>query len=387
MKGNQAVDNKVYLVKCPDYEHVNEKLAELMALMGGVSQFARAGEKIVLKVNLLQSATPEKAVTTHPAVVVAVGRMARQVGAVPIIADSPGAGLPYNQKTLERIYHTTGMVEAAETAGVEVNLDTTYQAVSFPQGNLIKRFEVISPVLTADGVFSLCKLKTHTFMSMTGAIKNNFGVIPGLTKPGYHANLQDKLHFAKMLLDLAAYVSPRLSIMDAVIGMEGNGPHTGTPRQIGWLLAATNPLALDVVAGEIIGLDRAQNPVLLAAEQQGLYPHRLEQVELIGADISDVRVPNFKLPSTVFDEAGLGPLTWLAPMLKKASSLQPHIIKDRCVACGSCYQACPVDAITMNGYAHINDKACIRCYCCHEMCPEEAVELRSSWLYRLVNRT
>jgi uncharacterized protein (DUF362 family)/Pyruvate/2-oxoacid:ferredoxin oxidoreductase delta subunit len=379
------MDNKVHIVRCGDYEQVEEQMAELLTMMGGMNQFAASGEKIALKVNLLQVAAPEKAVTTHPAVVAAVGRLAKAEGAVPVIVDSPGSGLQYNEKTLDRLYQTTGMVQAAEAAGIDVNLDPTHKVDTFPQGELIKRFEVITPVLEADGVFNLCKLKTHTFMSITGAVKNNFGVIPGLAKPGYHAKLQDKGHFANMLLDLAEYVSPRISIMDAVTGMEGNGPHTGVPRHIGLLLASTSPLALDVVASEIIGLSRANNPVLIAAEKRGLYPNRLADIQLVGADIADLRIPDYKMPSTVFEGAGLGPFTWLAPVFKNAETLQPRVIKDVCVACGSCYEACPVDAITMNDHALINNKACIRCYCCHEMCPDEAIELRSSLLYRILN--
>ena len=125
-------------------------------------------------------------------------------------------------------------VKAVEAAGAELNFDTTYKPVFFLQGKLIKHFDVITPVIAANGVLNLCKLKTHTFMSMTGAVKNNFGVIPGLAKPGYHAKLHDKHHFADMMLDLAEFVSPRVSIMDAVMGMEGDGPGAaGTPRPIG----------------------------------------------------------------------------------------------------------------------------------------------------------
>jgi formate hydrogenlyase subunit 6/NADH:ubiquinone oxidoreductase subunit I len=136
----------------------------------------------------------------------------------------------------------------------------------------------------------------------------------------------------------------------------------------------------------MIGLKRTQNPLLLAAEGRGLYPHRPAHVEIIGANISDLRIPDFRLPATVQADP-LGPFSWLAPLLKTGTSLQPRIIKDRCVACGSCFEACPVEAITMNdgSYAQINDKMCIRCYCCHEMCPEESIELKSSWLYRVFN--
>ena len=203
--------DKVYVLRCPDYEQIGAKMAELVAMMGGLGQFAAPGEKIVLKVNLLRPTEPEKAVTTHPAMVAAVGRLARNEGTSPIIADSPGSGYQYTDKTLDKFYQTCGMYEAAKEAGLEVNLDTTYRAVSFPDGRLIKRFEIITPVVEADGVFNLCKLKTHLLTGMTGAVKNSFGVIPGLAKPGYHAKLQSKSHFANMLLDLAAYVSARIS--------------------------------------------------------------------------------------------------------------------------------------------------------------------------------
>lgn len=385
------MDYRVYVVQCPDYSQVEKKMDELLSMMGGIHQFAKPDEKIVLKVNLLQPAKPEQALSTHPTVVSAVARMTKKSGANPVIADSPGAGYRYNEKTLNTLYRRCEMFKAAEEAGIEVNLDTTYQPVSFPEGKLIKHFEVITPVVHADGVFNLCKLKTHLFMSMTGAVKNNFGVIPGLAKPGYHANLHDKSRFAEMLLDLAEYVSPRLSIMDAVIGMEGDGPGSaGIPRQVGLLLGSRNQLALDVVAAEIIGLRREYNPVLLAAEKRGLSPTRLEEVQLIGPKIPEIRISDYKFPSTIFEGMGLGPLPWwqklLQPLFRNGMSRAPQILKDTCIGCGICCDSCPMQAITIienkRKYASIEDKRCIRCYCCHELCPEKAVELQGSLLYR-----
>jgi uncharacterized protein (DUF362 family)/NAD-dependent dihydropyrimidine dehydrogenase PreA subunit len=384
------MDNQVFIVRCPDYEHVRDRMAELLALMGGMGSFAAAGERVVLKPNLLQPAKPEQAVTTHPAVVAAVGRLVKTEGVRPLIADSPGSGYPYTERTLRRFYRTCGMQKVADVENIELNLDTRYENVAYPDGHLIKRFEVITPVLEADGVVNVCKLKTHLLMHMTGAVKNIFGVVPGLTKPGYHAKLRDKAQFATMLLDLAEYVSPRLSIMDAVTGLEGDGPGAkGRPRHVGLLIAASSPLALDVVAGEIIGLKRAQNPVLLEAENRGLYPTRLEEVEPIGADISEVRIPDYKLPATVTEGTGLGRFQWLSPLLKSGTSLKPRVLEATCKACGSCRDSCPVQAITIdndNKYACIDDDKCIRCYCCNEMCPESAVELHQSVLYRLLNR-
>jgi uncharacterized protein (DUF362 family)/Pyruvate/2-oxoacid:ferredoxin oxidoreductase delta subunit len=325
--------------------------------------------------------------------VAAVARLVKKQVAIPIIADSPGSGYAYNKKTLDKTYRMCGIERVAEEEGIEINFDPTYDIVSFPKGKLIKRFEVITPVLEADGVFNLCKLKTHLFMHMTGAVKNNFGVIPGLTKPGYHAKLFDKSRFASMLLDLAEYVSPRISIMDAVTGLEGEGPGAaGEPRHVGLLMAARSPLALDVVAGEIMGLKRENNPVLMEAEKRGLYPNSLKDVQVIGADISDVRIPDYKFPPTIFEGTGIGRVPWwqkaLMPLVKTGMSLKPLVVREKCTACGVCTEACPVEAVTVsNGnYAQINDKNCIRCYCCHEMCQESAIKLHKSLLYRVVNR-
>lgn len=379
--------DKVYIVKCLDYDHVEEKMEELLTMMGGMSQFAKPGETIVLKPNLLAAAKPEKAVTTHPAVMAAVAKMTKNEGANPIIIDSPGSGYPHNEKTLKRVYRTCGMDDAAEKAGIEVSLDTTYQTISFPDGKLIKRFEIMTPVLEADGVFNLCKFKTHGFLSMTGAVKNCFGVIPGLTKPGYHAKLADKNLFAGMCLDLSVFVSPRISIMDAVLGMEGNGPHNGHPRHVGLLLASTNPLAMDVVASEIMGLARANNPILLEAEKRGLTPNRLEHVEVIGADVAELHIADYKLPSTVLGGLGASILSLLAPVFKQGFTVRPQIIKSKCVACGSCRDACPVKVISIvNKHAQIDHRNCIRCYCCHEMCQYNAIELKQGLLYRVFNR-
>lgn len=384
------MDDRVFAVKCLDYKEAGTKTVELLDMMGGMGAFAASGEKIALKVNLLSAAPPEKAVTTHPSIVSSVGAAVKAQGAFPLIVDSPGSGYRYEQKTLMKTYKVTGMEQAAREAGIELNQDCSHREMPFPDGRLIKRFEVISPVMDADGVFNLCKLKTHMFTYMTGAIKNHFGVIPGLAKPGYHAKLNDTGRFAAMLLDLTELVSARLFIMDAVMAMEGEGPFAGEPRQVGLILASTNPVALDTVGGEIIGLPREDHPVLIEAEKRGLGPTRLEDVELIGVDKETLRVPNFKTPASYFGGTGLGKLAWyhrlLKPIFKNGTTIKPRVQTKKCIACGVCAKACPMDAITIidKKHARIDDDICIRCYCCHEMCPEEAIALKPSLIYRVV---
>ncbi|MCP4229946.1 MAG: DUF362 domain-containing protein [bacterium] len=386
------MDNKVYVVKCADYAEAPKKLAELMEMMGGIGKFVKPGEKAALKVNLLRAAAPEEAVTTHPAVASTIGKLAKATGADPFIIDSPGAGYRHDEATLKKLYEKTGMYAAAEEAGIPVSEDTTFEETSYPGGRFIKRFEVLTSILKADAVINLCKMKTHSFMYATGAVKNSFGVIHGIHKPGYHAKLQDTNRFAKMLLDLSNFVGPRLSIMDAVVAMEGEGPGMGDPRPVGLLLAAREPLALDVIAGEIMGLNRDNNPVLLAAEEMGQMPNRLDEVRLIGADIDELRIPDYKFPATIFGGAGFGDLNWwqrmMEPLFKDGMSVKPVITRSSCTACGACKEACPMDCIAVipDEYAEINDKHCIRCYCCHEMCAFESIELKRSLLHRLMNR-
>ena len=384
-RGVEKMD-AVYVVRCDGYEQADDKILELLELMGGVTNLAHAGEKIVLKPNLLAAAEPDRAVTTHPSVVEAVAKLARQAGAEVLIADSPGSGYPYSEKTLRRTYRVTGLEEAASAAAVPLNYDTSHEIVSFPEGERFKRFEIITPILEADAVINLCKLKTHGFMHMTCAVKNLFGAIAGLNKPGYHAKLREKSHFANMLLDLAAWVNPRISILDAVVGMQGNGPHNGDPRPVKLLLASRSPLALDVVAGEIMGLDKAQNPLLREAERRGLRPVELDHVELVGIQASQLRLADFKLPPTVpgrFERL----FSLLHPIFRRGLTVQPRIMESKCVSCGSCRDACPMQVITVDPEtpARIDHSGCIRCYCCHEMCPHDAIQLRGGILYNLLN--
>jgi uncharacterized protein (DUF362 family)/NAD-dependent dihydropyrimidine dehydrogenase PreA subunit len=381
--------SSVYLVECGDYDRVSIKLPELIDRMGGMERFVRPGERIVLKVNLLREALPEAAVTTHPSVVAAVGEAVVAAGATSLIADSPGGGYRYTPKTLEKIYRTCGMLQAAKQAGIALNWDTTSKPVSYAAGVLTKHFDIITPVFEADAVFNLCKMKTHLFTVMTGAVKNIFGVIPGLSKPGYHAKMQDSPTFAGMLLDLAQYVAPRLNIMDAVWAMEGNGPGAGDPRRVGLLIGSENPLALDVVAGEIMGIDPSENPVLSEAERRGLAPCRLEDLELFGADPGRLKLKDFKRSRVSPGNLGLGPMPFFQrvfqPLFKNAFTVRPKVIWDRCIACGSCIDGCPVGAVGfVRQKAYIDNDKCIRCYCCHEMCPEEAIGLHGSWLYHLI---
>ena len=385
-------ETQVYAASCPDYGQAEGAIRALVEQMGGMGRFVRPGERIVLKANLLRAAPPESAICTHPAVVEAVAKLVKEAGGTPVICDSPGGAL-HKEAVLRSLYEKTGMAAAAAAAGAELSMDSSTRTVSLPDGKVLRQAEIITPVAEADGVIDLCKMKTHVLMSMTGAVKNLFGVIPGLSKVGYHATHPDHATFADVLLDLTGYVKPRLSLMDGILAMEGDGPgSSGTPRQAGLLLAAANPLALDTAAGAIMNLPRQDNPVLLAAERRGLTPCRMEDVELIGGTVEELRMADYKFPASTKSNLMdfLGPLARPAERLcKKALSQTPRIDGAKCVGCGICAKSCPGQAIAMTApgkKARISQKACIHCYCCHELCPQKAVELHQSWLGRLLTK-
>ena len=385
-------ETQVYAASCPDYGQAEGAIRALVEQMGGMGRFVRPGERIVLKANLLRAAPPESAICTHPAVVEAVAKLVKEAGGTPVICDSPGGAL-HKEAVLRSLYEKTGMAAAAAAAGAELAMDSSTRTVSLPEGKVLRQAEIITPVAEADGVIDLCKMKTHVLMSMTGAVKNLFGVIPGLSKVGYHATHPDHETFADVLLDLTGYVKPRLSLMDGILAMEGDGPgSSGIPRQAGLLLAAANPLALDTAAGAIMNLPRQDNPVLLAAERRGLTPCRMEDVELIGGTVEELRMADYKFPASTKSNLMdfLGPLARPAERLcKKALSQTPRIDGAKCVGCGICAKSCPGQAIAMTApgkKARISQKACIHCYCCHELCPQKAVELHQSWLGRLLTK-
>ena len=385
-------ETQVYAASCPDYGQAEGAIRALVEQMGGMGRFVRPGERIVLKANLLRAAPPESAICTHPAVVEAVAKLVKEAGGTPVICDSPGGAL-HKEAVLRSLYEKTGMAAAAAAAGAELSMDSSTRTVSLPEGKVLRQAEIITPVAEADGVIDLCKMKTHVLMSMTGAVKNLFGVIPGLSKVGYHATHPDHETFADVLLDLTGYVKPRLSLMDGILAMEGDGPgSSGTPRQAGLLLASANPLALDTAAGAIMNLPRQDNPVLLAAERRGLTPCRMEDVELIGGTVEELRMADYKFPASTKSNLMdfLGPLARPAERLcKKALSQTPRIDGAKCVGCGICAKSCPGQAIAMTApgkKARISQKACIHCYCCHELCPQKAVELHQSWLGRLLTK-
>ncbi len=233
-----------------------------LGLLGGIGAFVKPGEKIVLKPNVLIGASPERCVCTHPAILSAAGKILLEAGAKVTWGDSPAVGGAVNM-------NLSGLKKAADDIGIELADFSHGRAVMHSAALLSHRLVIADAVLDADGVISLPKLKTHGLTRFTGAVKNQFGCVPGLLKNQQHARMPDVLNFAAMLVDINTLVRPRLYIMDAVMAMEGNGPRSGRPRKLGLLLISSDPIALDAVACKLIDLDPAFVPTSAPGENRG----------------------------------------------------------------------------------------------------------------------
>lgn len=378
----------VAIVHCADYseEAARTALEQVLAPLGGLD-WVSPGMKIAIKVNLVTSAKPEKAATTHPVLLCSLVRTLTERGADVVVGDSPG-GL-YNAAYVGRVYSATGM-KAVEQAGGRLNQNFEERTAKFPEGKVCREFRYTAYLDEADAIIDFCKLKTHGMMAMTCGAKNMFGTIPGTVKPEYHFRYPDPRDFARMIVDLNEYFKPRLTIVDAVECMEGNGPGSGTPRYMGALLAGESPHKVDLVCAGLIGLKREEVPTLEAALERGLIPASEEELTVSG-DPGAFALPDFQLIDTSNSHLFRGDGTSLYHKLKGAAmekllAQRPRVEPAQCVGCGVCGKICPAKAIAMRGgRPRIDRKKCIRCFCCQEFCPESAMKVRRTLAARLLD--
>ena len=378
------MSSAVALVRSTEYatEQIEAAVRHAVDLLGGMSRFVQPGQRVLVKPNLLQAGDPAKAIITHPTVVRAVVKLAQEAGGRVFIADNPFLP-PINERGWHSLYKQTGYAAIAAETGVRLNDSIIPQQHPHPEGSLIKLVDTSSFLSESDVVISVPKLKTHSLMRYTGAVKNLFGVVPGTTKAGYHVKLQTAERFAGMLLDLTSFVRPALTVMDAVVGMDGDGPSAGQPFPIGAILAAPDPVALDVAALGLVGRNPASVPTVAEAVARGWTTGRTGDLDILGEDLAAMAVSGFRLPPGGRSEMDYVP-HFLRPIGTRILVPSPFVNR-RCIGCGLCIESCPVGTISrVGGRARISLSNCIRCYCCHEVCPEQAITLRQPWLGRML---
>ena len=374
----------VSIVKCKSYGECRAGIDAALSLIGGIEKFVHPGDKVIIKPNLVSRKRPGSAVTTNERFVHEVIRIAEAAGGIVTIAESPGG--PYNAALLKSLYRACGMERAIEGTNATLNYDTGFTEVSHHAGRTLKSMPIIDPILRADVIINLPKLKTHAMTSYTGAVKNLFGVIPGTHKAELHFRLDDRDAFCSMLVDLCERVKPTLNIVDAITGMEGNGPTSGRDRHIGLVLASASPYELDLAASTIIGYSPEENPTVRESIQRGHAPATVAELDIRGESIAAVSIPDFVKPESHFNLLKLIdlPPALNALLINKLAS-RPRIEYDKCISCGECARCCPPEAISMeNGKPVINKNKCIRCFCCQELCPKSAVAIKRPLLNRFM---
>lgn len=373
---------KVSVTECSTYHAraVRDALIRVLAPLGGLD-FVRPGMRIGIKMNLVMLKSYHAAATTHPVVLAELARLITERGGEAVVGDSPGG--PFSAAYLRSLYGPAGL-SLAEKAGARLNFDTRVEEADFPAGAVLKKVTYTGWLADCDAVITCAKLKTHAMLGMTGAVKNQFGIVPGLMKPEYHALYPNVPDFCNMLIDLNEFLKPRLAVIDGIVGMEGNGPSAGTAREVGCLIASDSVYHADVAMARIMGLTPDEMPLIHAAYLRGLAPETAEELALCGG-LERFVLRDFKNLTLGNVQFGGREDSVLMQLIRGLLMRRPHVDAQACVGCGLCARNCPANAITMKQAPRFDLRDCIRCFCCQEMCPKEAISVKMTLLSKFLN--
>lgn len=324
-------------------------------------------KKVWIKPNVLRASEAREGIVTHPAVLRAVvEKVETMAPASIVVGDNPGL---FNYGANEESFKTTGLLEASKDHYVNIGNDS--RKVDF-NPDFMPTVSLSSIVLEADVIISLPKFKTHGLTVMTGGIKNSYGFLPGAQKARLHRAAGSPERFHEMLVDVFRLRVPDLFIMDAVVGMEGNGPASPDLRDIGLILASDNAVALDSVVATMMGCEPGRLRFLQKAKDVGLGDYDLSTTEIIG----ELRqLPDFKLPP-LGGEAIIHNKV-IQEVIRTRTIVRPQANPEWCTGCGTCVDQCPAAALSMtDNIPQVDPDACITCFCCQEVCPEKAITLR-----------
>ena len=373
--------SQVILLRCSSYdrERIYEEIKWGFEQLGGMDQLVKCDETILLKPNFLRKADKDSAITTHPYVMGAVGRLLREMGCEKLsYGDSAGFG------SMEKIAEECGVAEAMKDLQIPMANFEEAVPVSYPEGKMAKQFHLAKAVVENDALINVCKMKTHQLEKITAAIKNMYGCIQGLHKAKGHTIYNNAESFARMLVDLNMYVKPRVHIMDGIVAMEGNGPAGGDPVSMGVMLISKDPVALDSVVCALMNLQPDLVPTNVQGEKMGLGTWREEEIEVVTREgrmtTSEVREQFGKMDYNVNRGKEVKKLWRNIRFIARHFQRKPYIVEKDCIRCGICVEACPVDgkALVLNKpNAPVYDyKKCIACFCCQEMCPKKAIKVK-----------
>lgn len=376
------MDSRIYIGRCRSYQdeaEIARHLAKFFDYMGGLQSFVRPGMKVVLKPNLCLPHPPEMAITTHPALLGALTRMIQQRGATVSICDNPIG--KSDKRLINDIWEKAGInaLVARYQCGKSLLDAEGFKSVTFRLGKEKTSYLISREYLNADLVINLPKFKTHALMGFTGAVKNIYGIIPGRSKLKLHSFAPGQQEFAEVIANVYSHRVPELTIMDAIEGLEGDGPGVkGDPRPVGFLLAGNDGVLVDSISTRILGVavdDILTTPV---AERRGLGKTVADDIFLDGiGSLDELPVKGFVMPQTMRYRN--------AKVINKLFSIgqfKISIDNEACRNCMLCFENCPVKAIGASGVGlQVLPKLCVQCMCCVELCPHGSINASLNKFY------
>lgn len=362
----------VSIAKCKDYDFESVKNAIRVSLdsIGGLEGIVKRRDKVLLKGNIGAPSLPEQASTTHPILIKAMIQLVREIGGIPIFGDSP---------IIERITNETFEISGHAKIACEERIEITafnkngFEKVEIPEGKQVKEVYYSKDVLGADVVITIPKLKTHILTYYTGAIKNMFGALQQKSRMSIHKSLIKVMPFSEAIVDIFTVRKPDLAIMDGILAMEGLGPSHGQVKKVGIIISSTDSVAVDAVSSSIIGYNPMDIPTTKDACIRGLGNGELDQIEILGEQINEVKV-NFEKVPIISDE--------VRERFKNFFLSKMMVDKIKCKRCNLCMERCPSKAIELRPSPVFDPEKCILCFCCFEACPEGAINFEMPGLVR-----
>jgi uncharacterized protein (DUF362 family)/Pyruvate/2-oxoacid:ferredoxin oxidoreductase delta subunit len=367
----RMAEGRVSVVRVQNYDwaQIHAAAHKSLELIGGLGRLIKTGDKVLVKINHLSPASSaDRGIITHPIFVEAILRLLRDHDANITVGDDI-------ESIASNGFAVSGFRDMCRRAGVDlVNFKERGFVETECSGFFLKKVHLSKAALDADVLINLPKLKTHSLTVLTGGVKNMYGTIPNGLRTRFHGEYVRPEDFGQVLVDIFSAIKPQLTIMDGVVAMEGEGPASGSLREVGVILASEDTVALDAVATKIIGLDPMDIYTTKYATERGLGIGNLQDIEVVGERLEDVTVPDFKLPASATSVLTRKAPKVLTRYLLSQLSVRPQIVKSKCTGCFECESVCPVSAISRtNGKAEINHNRCIRCMCCHEVCHYGAI--------------
>jgi uncharacterized protein (DUF362 family)/NAD-dependent dihydropyrimidine dehydrogenase PreA subunit len=367
-KNNQ--ESIVSITRATNYElsELIPAVKKSLGLVGDLIAMVKPRNKVFVKINHLPPPSPpERGIVTHPVFVEAVLTLLKEIDCDITVGDDIESSDDFK---------ISGYQEMCDRVGVKlVHLKESSFVETPVNGKVLKSVFISKIVREADVIINLPKLKTHSLITFTGGIKNLYGVIPSGLRRRFHGDYLRMEDFSQMLVDIFSVARPHLTIMDGIMAMEGEGPGSGKMRKLGLVLASRDTVALDAVATKIIGLKPEEVLTTRYAGERGLGISDLNKIQIVGEQLKDITVSDFKLPASVSRAAVDNAPRALVKYFMAQVTPRPQVCRKNCTACGECVKACPTGAMTIpdGKTAVVNDKLCISCMCCHEVCRFNAI--------------